>query len=212
MNAAHGAGARRARHGVQLLGVAALLAAACASGAAPSYTIAPAQSSLSFIGIQQGEKFTGRIPGFDAKVRYAPDDLPGSGLDVTIRVASIDTKSPDRDATLAGADWFDFAKFPTATFRTVAIRATPAGPVADADLTIKGVTRRILFPFTWAASGAAATLDARVTLNRLDFGIGAGEWADDSMVGRKVEVMVHLALTAAPAPTAAPAAPPKKHR
>jgi polyisoprenoid-binding protein YceI len=211
VSAAHGRRARWVQPGVQLLGAVALLAATSASGVAPSYTVAPAQSSLTFVGTQQGEKFTGRIPGFDAKVRYAPDDLPGSGLDVTIRVASIDTKSPDRDATLAGADWFDFKKFPTATFRTVAIRATPAGPVADADLTIKGVTRRILFPFTWVASGAGATLDARVSLNRLDFGIGAGEWADESMVGQKVEVTVRLVLSATPAPTPAVAAPPKKH-
>ena len=102
---------------------------------------------------QQGERFTGRIPGFDARVRYAANDLAGSVLDVTIRVASLDTQSPDRDQALAGAEWFDFAKFPTATFRTVAIRATPAGPMADADLTIRGVTRRIPFPFKWIADG-----------------------------------------------------------
>ncbi len=185
-------------------GVAALVATSAI--AAPSYVVVPAQSSLNFVGTQQGEKFTGAIRDFDARIAYAADDLATSRLDVTIGVKSMDTKSPDRDQALATADWFDFAKFPTATFRTVAIRATPTGPVGDADLTIKGHTKRIAFPFTWKPAGTGATLDARVTLDRLDFGLGAGDWADESTVGRKVEVVVHLTLVAGPAST--PAKPP----
>jgi polyisoprenoid-binding protein YceI len=187
-----------------------LLAGVATAQAAPLYGVVPAQSSLSFVGTQQGEKFTGTIRDYNAKVQYAADDLPGSVLDVTIGVKSIDTKSPDRDQAIGGADWFDFAKYPTATFRTVAIRATPAGPVGDADLTIKGHTKRIAFPFAWKATATGATLDARVTLDRVDFGLGTGDWADESMVGRKVEVVVHLTLTAPAArPPAAPAKPAK---
>ena len=194
-------GSRRlARHA----GVAALVicgASAAPAQAAPLYSVVAAQSSLTFVGTQQGETFTGTIRDFDAAIRYAPDDLAGSKLDVTIRVKSIDTRSPDRDQALATGDWFDFARFPTATFRTVAIRAGATGPVGDADLTIKGHTKRIAFPFVWKATGPSATLDARVTLDRLDFDLGGGEWADESAVGRKVEVVVHLALApAAPAP------------
>ena len=111
------------------------------------------------------------------------------------------------------ADWFDVAHFPVATFRTVAMRATPTGVVADADLSIKGRTKRIVFPFAWKATGTGATLDARVTLDRLDFGLGGGEWADESTVARKVDVVVHLTLgpPAIPAPPAKPGskAPPK---
>jgi polyisoprenoid-binding protein YceI len=174
---------------------------ACAPAiAAPLYAVVPAQSSLSFVGTQQGEKFTGAIRDFDARIEYSADDLATSKLDVTIHMKSLDTKSPDRDQALATADWFDFAKFPTATFRTVAIRTTPAGPVGDADLTIKGRTKRIAFPFAWKAGNTGATLDARVTLDRLDFGLGAGDWADESMVGRKVEVVVHLTLAAPATP------------
>jgi polyisoprenoid-binding protein YceI len=189
----------------------AILAAAPAI-AAPLYAVVPAQSSLSFVGTQQGEKFTGAIRDFDARIEYAPSDLATSKLDVTIRMKSLDTKSPDRDQALATADWFDFAKFPTATFRTVAIRMTPTGPVGDADLTIKGRSKRVAFPFTWKVSTTGATLDAQVTLDRLDFGLGAGDWADESMVGRKVEVVVHLTLAtpAAPLPQVKPADKPGK--
>jgi polyisoprenoid-binding protein YceI len=187
----------------------ALLVPAIPAVAAPLYLVVPAQSSLSFVATQQGEKFTGTIRSFEARIEYAADELATSGLDVTIHVRSMDSQSPDRDEALATTDWFDFGKFPNATFRTVAIRATPSGPVGDADLTIKGRTKRIAFPFTWKPTGAGATLDARVTLDRLDFGLGAGDWADESTVGRKVEVVVHLTLAPAPAP-AKPAAKPAK--
>jgi polyisoprenoid-binding protein YceI len=172
------------------------------AGAAPSYPVVAAQSSLAFIGSQQGERFTGAFGSFDARIEYAADDFAGSRFDVTIPLKSLDTKSTERDQALATADWFDVAHFPAATFRTVGMRATPAGVVADADLSIKGRTKRIVFPFSWKAAGTGATLDAHVTLDRLDFGLGGGEWADDSTVGRKIDVVVHLTLAAPVAPVA----------
>ena len=166
-----------------------------AASAAPAWTMDPTQSTLSFIGTQQGEKFTGVIKRFRPVVRYAPGDLPGSSLDVSMDLTSIDTKSPDRDQALATDAWFDYKHFATATFKSVgALRASAGGATADADLTIRGKTKRIVFPFRWSATGTGATLDARVTVDRMDFGLGTGEWADDSAVGHKVDVVVHLVL------------------
>jgi len=182
---------------------AALLA--CAGGAradAPAYQPVAAQSSLTFTGTQQGEKFTGAFKDFDAQVAYAPGELASSRITATVRIKSLDSKSQDRDSALVGSDWFDVVKFPVATFRTTAIRMTPTGPVGDAELTIRSTTRKLAFPFTWKADAGKATLDARVTIDRLDFGIGTGEWADDSVAGRKVEVSVHLTLVPAPAAAA----------
>jgi polyisoprenoid-binding protein YceI len=164
----------------------------------PAFVPVPAQSSLSFVGTQQGEKFTGVIKDYDARVAYAPDQLAASRIDVTIRMKSLDTKNQERDSALAGADWFDYAHFPTATFHLAGLRAQPNGAVGDADLSIKGHAKRIAFPFTWKATGTNAVLDARVVLDRLDFGLGGGEWSDESVVGRKVEVVVHLSLAPVP--------------
>ena len=178
----------------------------CRADAAPVYPVVAAQSSLTFSGLQQGERFTGAFQRFDAHIEYAPDDLAGSRFDVTVPVKSLDSKSAERDQALVTPDWFDVGRFPTATFRTVAMRSTSGGLVADADLSIKGRTRRIAFPFAWKAVGTGATLDARVTLDRLDFGLGGGEWADESAVGRKIDVVVHLTLgsPASPPPATKP--------
>ena len=171
-----------------------------AADAATTWAVDPTQSTIYFVGKQQGEAFTGLIKSYQATIRYAPEDLPGSVLDVTMDLKSIDTKSPDRDQALATDAWFDYKRFPTATFKSVgALRAAPQGATADADLTIKGKTKRIAFPFRFASSASGATLDAKVMLNRLDFGLGAGEWADNAVIGQQVEVVVHLALKPAAA-------------
>ena len=175
----------------------ALLALPVAAHAAPTtWAVDPGRSTLTFETTQQGEKFTGSFGKFQALVQYDEQAIADSRIEVTIDLRSVDTRARDRDQTLAGGDWFDVAHQPTATFRTVAMRMTARGPTADADLAIKGKTQRIAFPFRFAVTGSDATLDAHVTIDRLDYGLGAGEWADESVVGRKVEVTTHLVLHA----------------
>ena len=183
-----------------VLALAIALVGTTARAEAPLWKVVPAQSSVTFAGTQQGEKFTGVFGAYEARIQFAPAELASSRLEATLQMKSVTTRSAERDDALATSDWFDPAKFPLATFRTVAVRAGAAGTAgaaADADLTIKGRTKRVVFPFSWQARPGGAVLDARVTLDRIAFGVGAGEWADESIVGHKVEVIVHLVLTPA---------------
>jgi polyisoprenoid-binding protein YceI len=179
--------------------IAALLVPGLALALPPLMEPELAKSSLSFVGSQQGEKFTGTIPHYKAQIRYAAAELASSTLEVSIDLHGIDTRASERDEALAGADWFDVAHFPTASFRSKAVRMTAQGPVADAELTLHGKTKAIVFPFRYAESPGAATLDGKVTLDRRDFGLGLGEWADESVVAHAVEVNVHLSLRPAAA-------------
>ena len=174
---------------------------------APIYPVATG-STLQFQGAQQGEKFVGAIRAYDAKIAFDPADTAHSLFDVSMQLKSIDSTSLERDQAMQTVDWFDTGHYPLATFRTVAFRSRGTGWVADADLSSKGRTKRIAFPFQFQKSATGAILDAKVALNRLDFGLGAGEWADDSMVGHRVEVWVHLVL-AAPAPSVGEKSPTK---
>ena len=171
-------------------------------------TVYPVQagSSLQFQGTQQGEKFTGAIKQFDARINFDPGQLANSSFEVTMQLKSMDTRSTERDLAMQTSDWFDVSHYPIATFKTTSFRQTPQGVAADADLTIKGRSKHIIFPFVWQKTPAGATLDAKVPLDRLDFGLGAGEWSDESMVGHRVDVIVHLVLGPAVA-TPDPVAP-----
>jgi hypothetical protein len=184
--------------------VVGLLMLSAKSSAAPGYLIQTG-STLQFQGTQQGEKFSGNIKAFDARIVYDSADYAGSVFDVTMSLKSMDSHNLERDQAMQTADWFDLAHHPVASFKTVGFRTTAQGVVADADLSIKGRIKRIVFPFQWRKTAANATLDARVSVDRLDFGLGAGEWADESLVGRRVDVIVHLNLMPAPpSPTAPP--------
>lgn len=176
---------------LRTLGFAALLASSSAFAA--DYTMRA--GTLKFSGQQQGEVFEGRFDTFVPNIRFDAADLANSKLDVGIDLASADTENSERDEALKGADFFAIADFPKARFVTTAMRAIDASRFeADATLTIRDQTVALKFPFTFEAGADGARLQARVTLDRLAFGLGTGDWADAGMIAHEVEVTVDLSL------------------
>ncbi|SDC04798.1 Polyisoprenoid-binding protein YceI, partial [Raineyella antarctica] len=104
-------------------------------------------------------------------------NLEGAKIDVTIQVASVDTKSPDRDGHLQSADFFDVASYPTITFTSTDITASGDVLAVTGDLTIKDVTKSVTIDFEYA--GAALDpfgntrlgLEGSVVVDRKDFGL-----------------------------------------
>ena len=163
---------------------------------AREWKVDSAHSALTFTGTYQDEKFEGRFKRFDAKIDYDPADLAHAKFDVTIDIASVDTANTERDQALPGKDFFDTAQFPRAHFVTTRFRkADNGGVLADGTLSLRGVTKPVTLEVKFSPGGTGATLDVDITLKRLDFGIGGGDWADTSMIGNDVAVHGHLALT-----------------
>lgn len=174
-----------------LLGISSTLQAA-------DWHVDAAASTLQFSGTAEGMAFTGQFHQFSPKIRFDPTDLAGSRFEVEIALASADTANAERDETLQGSDFFASKRFPSALF--VAGRFRDLGEdrfAADGSLGLRGVEKPVTLEFTWAPDGAAATLDGTTTLNRLDFAIGAGDWADDGTVSHRILVRTHLQLEAA---------------
>lgn len=172
-----------------------LLATTAAFGA--DYTMR--SGNLQFAGVQQGERFEGRFERFAPTIRFDPADLAASRFDVQIELASASTDNDERDEALKGADFFAVATFPKARFLTTAMRRIDATHFeADATLTLRDHTVALKFPFTFETTTSGARLTAKVTLDRLAFGIGAGDWASDDDIGHQVEVTVELSLVAKP--------------
>jgi polyisoprenoid-binding protein YceI len=67
------------------------------------------------------------------------DDLAQSSAEITVQMASVDTRNADRDGHLRGADFFDVENHPTMTFRSTSFD----GSTLRGDLTIKGITKPI---------------------------------------------------------------------
>jgi len=162
---------------------------------ARAWKVDAAHSSLAFTGTYQGEAFEGRFRRFDAKINYDPADPAHAKFDVTVDIASVDTANTERDQALPGKDFFDTAQFPEARFVTTRFRKGANGEVlADGTLNLRGASKPVTLVVKFAPKGGGATLDVSTTLERLDFGIGSGDWADTSMIGNEVTVRGHLVL------------------
>jgi polyisoprenoid-binding protein YceI len=173
----------------------AILAALALPAMAKDWQVDPAHGTLAFTNSYQGVEYGGQFRRFEAMIDYDPNDLAHAKFDVTIDITSLDTQNAERDHTALGADFFDATKFPRAHFVTTSFRKTADGKVvADGTLTLRGISKPVTLDVTFSPRGDTATLDVTARLKRLDFGIGAGQWADPSMIGNEVTVHGHLAL------------------
>ena len=182
--------------------LAALLAVGPASAAAGStpaatWTTVAASSSIEFSGTLAGGDFTGRFQRFVATIAFDATDLAGSRFRVEVETASADTADADRDAALAGTDFFATSRWPKATYEASQFTTTGPGQFqARGKLTLRGITRDVpvAFSFKPTADGRSATLSGRASVRRLDFGIGQGEWQDTKWLGDEVRVRFELTL------------------
>ena len=177
--------------------------ASVAAAEAPAWTTDPAKSSIAFTGRQMGVPSTGRFKTFTANVKFDPDDLSSSMVDVAVDAASADTDNPDIDKELKQPKWFDVARFPTVRFVTTAIRSKPGAGNRDyeavAKLTIRDITEEVVLPFKLEigadpsdAGGLLARVSGELTISRTKFGIGRDEWRDTKIVGDEVAIRIDL--------------------
>lgn len=159
-----------------------------------AWAIVPGQSRLEFEATQYGQPFKGSF-AFDGTIVFDPDHLDRSLADISIDIASIKTGSEDRDAQAVSAEWFDAQAFPKARFVTQKFEPTDANQfIAQGTLTIRDVTLPVSFPFSLTIEKAhgerAAQMNAELTLNRLDFGVGNGQWQSTDAIGDAVKISI----------------------
>ena len=176
---------------------ATLFAMPLAGFAATNWNTDSTASTLNFSGTVEGEGFTGQFKDFTAKITFDPADLANSTFDVNIALASADSANAERDETLQGSDFFDTAKTPQASYIATTFRDLGDGKfAADGTLMLRGIAKPVTLEFSWASDGANATLDGKAIVNRLDFNVGGGDWADASTIGHEIGVSTTLKLSA----------------
>jgi len=90
---------------------------------------------------------------------------------ITVAAASIDTKSTMRDKDLRSAKLFDVANHPDITYTVDGIQAVGEGARVVGSLTVRGRTRPLSFDAKVSAAEGEVQLDAKVPVNRADFGL-----------------------------------------
>jgi len=119
----------------------------------------------------------GRFGDVQGTVRTRGSDFTTAEVNVTINVASVDTRQEQRDAHLRSPDFFDAEQFPTMTFRSTRVTKDGDDYRVTGDLTIRGNTREVTLTVTsegqvrdpWGKDRAG--FSATTKLSRKEFGL-----------------------------------------
>ena len=146
------------------------------SESTPVFKITPEVSKITFY-VKSSVKLEGTFDQWDATLVFTSTDASTGVLDIKIQADSVNTGSKSKDNKLKGALCFDVEKHPYITFHSTKI--TQTGPntfdVAGT-FTVRGVSKLEALTFTVDrnAGGAAGQIKGILTVDRRDFGLGAG--------------------------------------
>lgn len=133
--------------------------------------------------------------------RFDPENLDGSSIDISIDVASVNTKNERRDGHLRTADFFQAETYPNMTFVSNSIRQTGENTfVATGQLTIKETTRTIDLPFELLGAmphpsrenTTVAGFKSELSILRNDYGVGTGDYIQTAVIGNEVSIEIFL--------------------
>jgi polyisoprenoid-binding protein YceI len=176
-----------------------------ASAATSNWQIDPAHSSAQFavrhLAISTVRGAFSKVTG---TVALDDQDVSKSIVDVTIDVASVDTRQPDRDNDLRSDKFFDVAHFPSITFKSKKVEQTAPGKLkVTGDLTIRGTTKEVVLDVDgptapmkdpWGNQRVAA--NASTKINRQDYGVKWNATLDNGgvVVGDDVSIVIDVEL------------------
>jgi polyisoprenoid-binding protein YceI len=166
-----------------------------------TYTIDPDHSSVEFqvkhLGIATVKGFFSEFEG-RLEVGESLDDARASGA---VKVASINTRSAQRDEHLRSPDFFDAEQYPELRFESTGIEPAGDGELkVIGSLTIRGVTRPVELHAevegyeTDPWGNERIGLQARAQIDRREFGmtfnqaVGAGNF----LVADKVKIVIEV--------------------
>ncbi len=160
----------------------------------PLWALDQSQSYLRFTADQAGAPFTGTWQRWNADIRFDPSNLAASSARVRVDATSPVTGDNERDSTLLKAEWFDSSVHPEVIFRSIGIFAVETGGyMATGTLRIRNNEHPIRLTFTHQRVDGKDTITGSVDLDRIELGIGTGEWTDTSWVGPHVKLEFHVA-------------------
>ena len=144
-----------------------------------TYTIDPAHSSIGFVARHaMVTKVRGSFTDVAGTVVVDAVDPSKSSVNVTVQVASVDTRNPDRDGHLRTNDFLDVANHPEITFVSTSAKLHGEDSVTlTGDLTIKGVTKSITLDFDYQGAATDPFGNQRLgfegshVISRQDYGI-----------------------------------------
>lgn len=144
------------------------------------YTIDPDHTQVVFTVNRLGfTHYSGLFIGPTGTLTLDPQAPGASKVEVSFPIAKVRTTSPELDAGMQAADFFDSAKFPTATFVSTRVVASGNNATIAGNLTLHGVTRPVVLKARFIGAGREFWGDKKIafgfaattSIKRSDFGL-----------------------------------------
>jgi polyisoprenoid-binding protein YceI len=182
------------------------------SAAASLYAIDPAHTHVEFaVRHLMISTVKGSFQDVQGTVRTDDSAATSPTVAVTVNLASIDTREPQRDAHLKSPDFFDVERFPQMTFESRRVDGPTDQPFKlSGDLTLHGVTRELFREVVPEGRGMdpwgneRAGFSATGKLRRSDFGLTYNQVleAGGVVIGDEVKISIDVELVKQAAPAA----------
>lgn len=170
----------------------ALLAVVLPARAADCYGVDGARGSVTYEVRQAGAPFRGAFHRFGGKICLAGENV--TQVDVWLDPASVDSGLPEIDAALKDKDFFAVSQYPRAAYSSDSVQARAGGQLVRGVLQLKGKSRDLDVAITLQRAAGGLAISGSATLNRLDYGIGTGEWSNTQWLGGEVKLDFNVML------------------
>ena len=140
---------------------------------------------------QFGSEVSGSFEDWTSAINFNPETGTGS-VETTIAINSLTLGSVTSQAM--GADFFDAETHPTATFVAEITPFDSGAYVASGTLSVKDQSVPVELPFGLEFDGPRAAMGGSLSVNRLDFGVGAN-MPDETNLAFEVIIDIDLIAT-----------------
>lgn len=164
---------------------------------AATWVLEPGESSVIFQYNYGSDPYEGKFTNVEATFEFDPMRPGTCDFQVTIHINDIGIESPEVLDYLLDYELFDVDQFPTASFKAEKCSLDSLNAfTSEGTLTIRDQTHPLSFPFKFdieTLDGQIAFhLTSEVTIQRLDYGVGQGYWANTAEIPNDVVIKVDV--------------------
>ena len=150
-----------------------LLAATRPATAPVTQVVDKNHSEINFVADARLLSAHGFFGKWDADIKLDAANMEASSVAITIDASSVNTRVSMRDNHLKSDAFFDVAKYPNITFKSVSVKKTGENKLdITGELMMHGVTKRIVVPATMVFyDKGAGRFRGQFVVNRKEYGV-----------------------------------------
>ena len=139
-----------------------------------NYTPVDEGSKVKFVIKNFGINTGGTFRGLSGTINFDPDNLAQASFTVSVDSKTVDTDVESRDNHLRREEYLYVEKYPKLIFQSTRVTKTnnPGYLYMFGNITIKGTTKEIQFPFKATLKDGGYFFEGNFKLNRRDFSVG----------------------------------------